>query len=367
MATPAPPMMGCKPPKSVLLAIIKAGVAKSEMSGLNTIIMGFMAGAFIGLGGLLTVIVAGGSNAAGAAVIGPGLTRFIGGAVFPIGLILVALTGAELFTGNVMYMSVALLAGKISCSSWVRNVLISYLSNFVGAIVVAYFFTYLCGLFAVDPWNAYILTLTDKKLTMGWGVVFVKGVGANWLVCLATYLGLCADSVEGKILGIWWPIMTFVTLGYEHSIANMFNVPAGLMYGSPHTFGGFLTRNLIPCTLGNIFAGVFLVACPYFLVHRDAPVSTYRAPRARKPFHRTHHRHHALYQHHLHSDHEIHLSRKERKKASRYTLMESPRAFTSNHGLQTSPFSSPRSHPLAPGSRSYPPPAAAHDMGSSAV
>ena len=121
-----------------------------------------------------------------------------------ISFLQVVMTGADLFTGNCMYMPAAWLQGKISLKRLARVWTVSYLSNFVGAVIMAYFFTYLCKVLRDEPWHTYALKLAwTKTAGQGWGVVFLKGIAANWLVCLALFLAIAADSVEGKILGIW--------------------------------------------------------------------------------------------------------------------------------------------------------------------
>lgn len=145
------------------------------------------------------------------------------------------------------------------------------MGNFAGCAAIAYFGTYLCQLFDREPWHSHILAMTEHKVTLGWGVVVLRGIGANWLVCLSIYLGIAASSFEGKLMGLWWPDMAYVTVGYEHSVTNIYYVLTGLMYGSDRTFGDFIARNLIPSTLGNTIAGVFFVSglLHYVYIYRD--------------------------------------------------------------------------------------------------
>lgn len=256
--------MGYKTAKETTNALVKLAVTKSQLSWFNTFVLGFMAGVFTGFGGLLAVTVGGGLNTA---QLGMSAAKLGMGAMFPIGLMLVIVTSAELFTGNAMTLPLGWLAGAVSFKALVKNWSMSYLGNLAGCAAVAYFGTYLCQMLDGEPWNSFILKITYTKMTLGWGVVVLRGIGANWLVCLAVYLSVASEDLGGKLLAIWWPIMTFVTIGYEHSIANMYYLLTGLMYGSPFTFGDFLAYNLIPATLGNTIAAVVFMACIYYFVH----------------------------------------------------------------------------------------------------
>jgi formate/nitrite transporter len=230
--------------------------------------MGFMAGIFIGMGGVLMCVVAGGLSttaSGGSVAIGASLPRFAGGIVFPLGLIFIGLCGADLFTSNVMYMLAALLAGKITWRSLVINWIVVYLANYAGAVVFAYFFTYLPEILDDDPYRAFIMSLTNAKFSLGWGQAVLKGIACNVLVCVALFLSTASDSFEGKIFGIWWPIMAFITVGYEHSVANMYFLSTGMMYNSNFTYGNFLAWNMIPVTIGNIIGGGFICAVWYYV------------------------------------------------------------------------------------------------------
>ena len=136
-----------------------------------------------------------------------------------------------------------------------------------GALLFAYFFVYLTGVAASEPWNEAIRNIALAKVSMPWHVVLLKGIGANWLVCLAVWLGMCSRGAAGKILGLWFPVMCFVAIGYEHSIANMFFIPLGMMQGAEVGWGEFIGRNLIPATLGNIAGGAVFVGGLYWYVY----------------------------------------------------------------------------------------------------
>ena len=138
---------------------------------------------------------------------------------------------------------------------------------FAGALLFAYFLVHLTGVAASEPWNEAIRGIALAKVSMPWHVVLLKGIGANWLVCLAVWLGMCSRGTAGKILGLWFPVMCFVAIGYEHSIANMFFIPLGMMQGAEVGWGEFIGKNLIPATLGNIAGGAVFVGGLYWYVY----------------------------------------------------------------------------------------------------
>ncbi|ACN17892.1 FdhC [Desulforapulum autotrophicum HRM2] len=252
-------------PSEVVRAVNIAGLTKVKMGFDKTLIMGFMAGAFIAFGGLLAIKVGGGLPGIKAA--NPGLQSFIFGAVFPVGLMLVVIAGAELFTGNTAVSIPGVLSRKISWILWLRNLFLSYCGNLLGALFVAYFLAYQTHLVAPEPWLGFTLAVAESKVAASFWVLFLRGIGCNWLVCLSIWLAVASDDVTGKILGIWFPIMAFVALGFEHSIANMFFIPLGIFQGAQVTWTQFFVVNLIPVTLGNIVGGSFFVGFLYWYVY----------------------------------------------------------------------------------------------------
>jgi formate/nitrite transporter len=199
----------------------------------------------------------------------PGLQKFIFAAVFPVGLMLVVIAGAELFTGNAATCVPAALSGRITWRAVLRNWTLSYVGNFVGSLAVAYFLTFLTGLLLKDPWLSSIVGIAEGKVSQDFVVLLLKGIGCNWLVCLAVWLAVSADDIAGKILAIWFPIMTFVAIGFEHSVANMYFIPAGMMYGASVSWGQFLFNNLLPVTIGNVIGGTVFVGVVYWFLYAD--------------------------------------------------------------------------------------------------
>jgi formate/nitrite transporter len=239
-----------------------SATAKAGFSLPRFAVMAVMGGMFIALGGLLAVIVAGGSLEIGTT--NPGLQKFILGAMFPMGLIAVVLTGVDLFTSNCATCTVSWYRRNISTNDVLRVWTISWLGNFVGALIVAWLFGHVTHLLAEEqPWTPYLLKMATGKLSNPFWVTFTKGILANLLVCTASWLGYSAKDTLGRMFGIWLPVMAFVTMGMEHSIANMFFIPAAMLAGLDVTWGHFITANLIPATLGNIVGGAIFIGLPY--------------------------------------------------------------------------------------------------------
>lgn len=269
-------MSSFKSPAATAKAIAAAAEGKGKMPIVNLAILGFLAGAYIAFGGLLAEVANCGMVAAGYPV---GLSKFVFGAVFPVGLILVVICGSELFTGDVMFMTMGILDGKTNFVGLIKNWIGSWVFNLVGALFVAYVLAYMSGIMVPEAFAKGAMTVAQTKALGGaafgaeatksltWVQAFIRAIGCNWLVCLAVYLANAADDVIGKIVGIWFPIMAFVTIGFEHSVANMFFIPLGIFLGAPVTWSQFFVNNLIPVTLGNIVGAAIFVACAYWFVY----------------------------------------------------------------------------------------------------
>lgn len=252
-------------PKEITNEFAASGIYKSSLPVSKFILIAILGGSFIALGGLLSVMVAGGMP--GIAAGNPGLVKFMAGVLFPVGLIMVSVTGADLFTSDCTAFTLPLLEKRIRLISYLRLLFFSYFFNFVGTQLIAYLLSSHLGYFNKDPWQSYLFHYTDAKVYQDWVTVFIKGIGANWLVCLGMFMGYAAKDIIGKCIGIWIPVMIFVTLGYEHSIANMFFVPAAIYAGADITWGDFILKNLIPATLGNFAGGAVFVGCVYWYLY----------------------------------------------------------------------------------------------------
>lgn len=260
--------MDVKSPAEVIRATVEIGQRKVGLSSgsiTKLTLLSILAGIYIAFGGILSLII--GYGFPGLTAINPALQKILSGAMFPIGLILVVVLGAELFTGNNALLIPAFMRRHYSFGAVIRNWSLVYIGNFIGAIAFTYGMVYCCNLTAADPWHTAIQNIAVTKVSMTWITVFLKGIGANWCVCLAVWLALSGRNLLEKMAGCWLPVMAFVALGYEHSIANMFFVPLGMMEGADVTVWQFITANLIPATLGNIAGGALLVGCVHTYLH----------------------------------------------------------------------------------------------------
>ena len=167
-----------------------------------------------------------------------------------------------------MFMTLGVLDGKATLGGLTKNWVLSWIFNFVGALFVAYVLAYMGGIVAKGPFLAKAITVAEGKVVgMDWTTAIIRGIGCNWLVCLAVWLANASDDITGKILGIWFPIMAFVCIGFEHSVANMFFIPLGWFCGAHISWYYIITANLIPVTIGNIIGGALFVACIYWYTY----------------------------------------------------------------------------------------------------
>jgi formate transporter FocA len=268
-------------PAEMAVKAEEIGVKKANMEPTRVFALGVLAGAFIALGALFSTTVTAGASAA----MPYGLVRLFAGLVFSLGLVLVVVGGAELFTGNNLIV-MAWASRKISTALLLRNWLIVYGGNFAGAIATAAL-VYLSGqyTFGNSTVGAAALGTASAKVGLGFAQALVLGVLCNALVCLAVWLTYSGRSTADKILAIVPPIAAFVAAGFEHSIANMYFIPVGLFIkaGAPESFWleigktsesyvgltweSFLVTNLLPVTLGNIIGGAVLVGAVYWFVY----------------------------------------------------------------------------------------------------
>lgn len=179
----------------------------------------------------------------------------------PFGLIMTLVSGGELFTGNTALVTAAYKEGEVGAGDLAKNWFSSYIGNFVGSLILAYL-AFKSGTLASGPAAAAIAT---AKCSLPWDVAFVRGVLCNWLVCMAVYMASGCSTMIGKMTAVWFPISAFVALGLDHSVANMFIIPLGMLRGAEITISQFLTKNLIPVTLGNIVGGALCVMAPFGL------------------------------------------------------------------------------------------------------
>lgn len=177
----------------------------------------------------------------------------------PFGLIMTLVTGGELFTGNTALGFAAYKEGEISFGDLMKSWISSYMGNFVGSLLLAYL-AFKSATLASSPAAAAIAT---AKCSLPWDVAFVRGILCNWLVCMSVYMASGCSTMVGKMTAVWFPISAFVALGLDHSVANMFIIPLGMLRGAEITMSQFIFKNLIPVTLGNIVGGALCVMAPF--------------------------------------------------------------------------------------------------------
>ena len=251
-------------PSEIAKNYIAVGKGKCGLSVGRMLLLGVLAGMFIALAGLA-------STTAAVSITAPSVAKFVSACIFPAGLIMVVIAGSELFTGNCLLV-IPLLEKEITFDEMLRNWFFVYIGNFIGSLIVG------GGAVLCHQMNLFgngmavsVVSTAVAKCSMGWGDAFVKGIFCNFLVCIAVWLGMAAKDAAGKVLGIFWPIMLFVLCGFEHSIANMYYISAGLFamnepaYAASVaaagidtaalTWGSFFAANLLPVTLGNIVGG----------------------------------------------------------------------------------------------------------------
>lgn len=254
--------MNIKTPAETAAAALAAGTAKATLTRTNLLrLLGLsvLAGCYLSIGGTLAVLA---GNGLGAWADGnPILCRLVSGCVFPIGLILIVVLGAELFTGNNALLVMPWCHRRCSIGTVAINWAVVWLGNFAGTAAFAWLMVHLTGLTTPEPWHSAVAAMAEAKCSLGWWTVLLRGIGANWCVCLAIWLALSGHNLLEKMAGCWLPVMAFVVMGYEHCVANMFFIPLGMMEGAQVTVAQMITANLIPATIGNMIGGALLVGC----------------------------------------------------------------------------------------------------------
>ncbi len=254
-------------PAEIAQLYIMVGDGKTARKSWVLFVLACFAGAFIAFGGL-------GSQIASYGMQSPGLAKFISGVVFPIGLMMVIVAGGELFTGNCLIF-ISVLSKNTYLSAMLRSWIVVYLGNAVGAMFVAFLANYGHVFDMYDKGLAQaVVSVAEAKVTLPFFDGFAKGILCNFMVCIAVWVSFSTEDIAGKIMALYLPIMLFVICGFEHCIANMYFIPAGLMakgvYGIDAgnlTWLSFLVKNLLPVTLGNIVGGSILVGGGYWLVY----------------------------------------------------------------------------------------------------
>ena len=267
-------------PPQIVAANMNAARGKTELPLLRMILLGIFAGMFIAGG-------ASASSLAMHAISNVGLARLVAGAIFPVGLMMIVLVGGELFTGDCL-MIMGCVHGKFSAAKMIKVLVVVYLSNFVGSVLFAELvnlsgqYSYTNGLL-----GAFTIKVAMGKVNLSFGAAFSSGILCNIFVCMAVLMAAAAKDISGKIWAIFFPILAFVVSGYEHCVANMYYIPAGIFAKANSAYAAvamenygyttlqleslnwtnFVVKNLIPVTLGNIVGGMVFVGLPLYLIH----------------------------------------------------------------------------------------------------
>ena len=277
-------MSECLTPKEIAMNTIQVGIKKTSMSISATFVLSILAGAFI-------AFASEGSNMAAFNLFAKpetyGLGKCIAGSIFGTGLMLVILAGGELFTGNTLII-ISVLKGKVKLIKMLKNWSIVYLGNFVGSVFIAYMMVQ-SGLFnsGANGLGGATIKIAAYKVGLPFMSALYLGSMCNWLVCLAVWMSYGAKTMVGKIFAIFFPIWLFITSGFEHSVANMYYITAGIMakanvawVATSHVtadklsqlnWGTFITKNLIPVTIGNIIGGAVFVGMVYWFAYIKEP------------------------------------------------------------------------------------------------
>ena len=268
-------------PAQVFEANMKAGEGKVQLPLLKCILLGLMAGAFIAFGGAT-------SSAAIHNISNQGVAKALAGAIFPVGLMMIVFVGGELFTGDCL-MIAGVVDKRFSALQMIKTLIIVWLSNMAGAVLIATL-VYYSGLldYTSGALGAFTIKVAYGKCTITPFKAICSGILCNILVCIAVLMATAARDIAGKVWAIFFPICAFVVGGWEHCVANMFYIPAGIIAATNDTYvakaeelygitaaqisanvnvGGFIS-NLIPVTIGNILGGMVFVALPLYVIHK---------------------------------------------------------------------------------------------------
>lgn len=267
-------------PLQIVAANMNAAKGKTELPLLRLILLGIFAGMFIAGG-------ASASSVAMHAIGNVGLARLVAGAVFPVGLMMIVLVGGELFTGDCL-MIMGCIHGKFSATKMIKVLIVVYLANFVGSVLFAELvnlsgqYNYTNGLL-----GAFTIKVALGKVNLSFGAAVASGILCNIFVCMAVLMAMAAKDIAGKVWAIFFPILSFIVSGYEHCVANMYYIPAGIFAAANDAYVtsgvnnglfaadqlaslnwvNFVVKNLIPVTIGNILGGMVFVGLPLYLIH----------------------------------------------------------------------------------------------------
>ena len=259
--------MAFKKPQEIAETGIETGATKAKMPWDKALVASFLAGAYIAFGGLLSIATTAGMPEETWGT----LPTFFAGTVFTLGLILVVIAGSELLTGNMALLPLAAFTGRVKIPRLFENFGIVMLGNLIGSLFVAYFLAVKTGVVTDELVLARLDEIATKKgIDESESQIFLRALGCNWLVCLAVWMALAAQDVAGKIAAIFFPIMGFVAMGFDHVVANMFFLPAAIFAGVPEIGWGDALHNWLFAGLGNLVgAAVFVAGAYWYLYARE--------------------------------------------------------------------------------------------------
>ncbi len=270
--------MSVREPEETAQVAVATGTKKTHRTWDRVLVSSFLAGAYIAFGGMVAITVSSGLDPATWGT----LPTLFTGAAFTLGLVLVLIAGSDLATGNMMLVPLSAMRGKIGVSDVVVNLSLVLLGNLLGALFVAYFLAVQTGVIGgagAEAGTTAAMTherLADIALDKATGEsvwqTFLRAVGCNWLVCLAVWMSMTTTSVSGKVLAIFFPVMAFVAMGFDHVVANMFFLPAAIFAGVPGLGWGDVLTNWLLAGVGNLVGAVIFVSTSYwYLFLKDQP------------------------------------------------------------------------------------------------
>jgi formate/nitrite transporter len=266
-------------PQEVITEALQAAEKKVRLSVCQMLMRGFLSGAFLGYATSLVMVI-----------LSQGLPPIVGAVAFPVGFVMLVLLGLELATGNFALLPQGLVAGRVRMIALARNWWWVYVGNLAGSVFYAALFAVAVTSFGTSDGGvlgAQVRLFGEKKTLAymaigpsGWSTALVKGILCNWMVTLGTVLAFISRSTAGKTIAMWLPITIFFAHGYEHSIVNMYAIPAAMLLGAPISTSTWWFWNQIPVTVGNIIGGALLTGMALYVTHRPAVSRVESAGRA---------------------------------------------------------------------------------------
>jgi formate/nitrite transporter len=273
-------------PSEAAETFLANAITKSKLPAVQLLLRGFLSGALLGF-----------ATAVAFAVTAQGLPPIVGAILFPVGFAMIVVLGLELVTGSFAMLPAATLAGKVTAATATANLAWVFVGNLTGSCFFAWMYAAVqtqfyhvpaAGPAALIVSAAQAKTLAYHKLGLvGIALAVIKAILCNWMVCMGVVMGITSRSTLGKIVACWLPILIFFALGYEHSVVNMFVIPAGMLMGAPISLREWWVWNQIPVTLGNLLGGFLFVGLPMLWLRigqaQSAPVG-YTVEQASEPF-----------------------------------------------------------------------------------